>query len=658
VQLTQYGAAAAEAGACIAATVRLKRPHGLFNAGSIDFEAAKLRSGVDATGYVRAVRDEHCVVGIAALRWWPARTIAIARTAIRTAVITHFDNNVSAGLVLALVLGDYSLVDRKQWALFNATGTQHLVTVSGLHIGIAATLGFGLGNLLCLPLRSRGARRQQFAAFCAWLMALVYVLLAGGSTPALRSLLMLSLFLLMRLLRRESSLGVTLWMAFVAIVIADPLQATSIGFWLSFGAVSVLVVGLQWRRQRYRFISDLVAPQWVVFVGLAPLLLACFGQLPLVSTLANLLAVPWSSFAVMPLLLFSMLCGFAVPLLNTLVAATLEYLCLWLMWCRNLPVAALQLPAVAPIASMLALTLAAIFFLLPRGLWLRPQALVLVGVLLLAGGDAAPLPELTLDVFDVGQGLAVLVSQGDHHLLFDTGAAWGDDFDAAQMAVLPFLRSRGISALDILMVSHADMDHAGGVRSVLDAVQVGSIFSGEPIASAPLASRCNRGQHWQLGDARLQVLFPIETEIATVAPMRHKRLGNNASCVLLIEFRGRRLLLTGDIEAAGEQTLLAAAAPELAAGVDVLVAPHHGSHSSSTPAFVRRLHPAHVVFAVGYRNRFGHPHADVVERYRGVGSIIYRSDLDGMIRFHVGADGDLQAIRWRECWPHYWFLES
>jgi len=660
VQLTQYGAGAVEAGACIAATVRLKRPHGLFNAGSIDFETSKLRSGVDATGYVRAVRNERCVEGIAALRWWPVRAIAVARTAIRDAVITHFDDNISAGLVLAL--GDYSLVDHNQWALFNATGTQHLVTVSGLHIGIAASLGLGLGNLLCLPLRSRGARRQQFAAFCAWLVALIYSLLAGGSTPALRSLLMLSLFLLMRLLRRESSLGFTLWTAFAAIVIADPLQATSIGFWLSFGAVSVLVVGLQWRRQRFRFISSLAAPQWVVFVGLAPVLLACFGQLPLVSMLANLVAVPWSSVAVMPLLLLSMLCGFAVPALNALVTATLEYLCLWLMWCRDLPVNALQLPTASPFVSLLASALAAVFFLLPRGLWLRPQALVLVGALLLAGGDAAPLPELTLDVFDVGQGLSVLVSEGAHHLLFDTGAAFGDDFDAAQMAVLPFLRSRGIGALDILMVSHADMDHAGGVRSVLDAVQVGSIFSGEPIAAAPAAQRCRGGQRWQLGEARLKVLFPAttaaKTAAATVTPQRNKRLGNNASCVLLIEFRGRRLLLTGDIEAAGEQALLAAAAPELAAGVDVLVAPHHGSHSSSTPAFVRRLHPAHVVFAAGYRNRYGHPHADVVERYHEAGSIIYRSDRDGMIRFRVGADGKLQAVRWREHWRHYWFADS
>jgi len=588
----------------------------------------------------------------------------MARTAIRNAVIAHFDDNVSAGLVLALVLGDYSLVDRKQWALFNATGTQHLVTVSGLHIGIAATLGYGLGSVLYLLLnvllRGNGAHRQQFAAFSAWLVALVYALLAGGSTPTLRSLLMLSLFLLMRMLRRESGIGATLWVAFAAIVIADPLQATSIGFWLSFGAVAVLVIGLQWRRQQHRFISNLVAPQWVVFVGLAPLLLALFGQLPLVSMLANLLAVPWSSVVVMPALLLSMVCGFTVPVLNTVVSATLEYLCLWLMWCRNLPFDAVQLPMASPVISMAALTLAALFLLLPRGLWLRPQALVLIGALLLAAGDAAPPAELTLDVFDVGQGLAVLVSEGGHHLLFDTGAAWGDDFDAAQIAVLPFLRSRGISTLDTLVVSHADMDHAGGVRSVLDSLRVGNIIAGEPIAAAPNAQACSSGQHWQLGEAQLTVLFPIKTESAKTAEAsvnqeRTHRLGNNASCVLLIEYHARRLLLTGDIEAAGEQTLLADSGAALAGGVDVLVAPHHGSHSSSTPAFVRQLHPAHVVFAAGYRNRYGHPHADVVERYRRAGSRIYRSDRDGMIRFHVGADGELGVTRWRERWQRYWF---
>jgi len=657
VQLTQYGAAAVDVGACVALTVRLKRPHGLFNAGSIDFEAAKLRSGIDATGYVRAVRNAECVDGLAALRWWPARRIAIARTAIRNAVIARFDGSANSGLVLALVLGDYSLVDRRQWGLFNATGTQHLVTVSGLHIGIAAMLGYGFGSLLALPFRRSGMRRQHVAAASAWLVALAYALLAGGSTPTLRSLLMLSLFLLLRLLRRESGIGATLWAAFAAIVIADPLAATSIGFWLSFGAVAVLMAGLQWRRQRFGFISNLVAPQWVVFVGLAPLLLACFGQLPLVSMLANLLAVPWSSFVLMPALLFSTLCGFAQPALNTLVTTALDYLCLWLMWCRNLPVTALSLPSESTVPSIIALALAAVFFLLPRGLWLRPQALVLIAAMALSASDQSspgsrgPAAGVSMDVFDVGQGLAVLVSNGDHHLLFDTGAAWGDDFDAAQIAVLPFLRSRGIENLDALIVSHADMDHAGGVRSVLDAVRVDRIFAGEPVVAAASAQPCASGQRWNLGDAQLTMLHPL---------VGSRTDGNNASCVLLIEYRGRRLLLTGDIEAPAERALLAdaLAGQALAAGVDVLVAPHHGSHSSSTAEFLRRMHPVHVVFAVGYRNRYGHPHADIVERYRRLGSVIHRSDRDGMIRFHVDPEGALEAIRWRERWRRYWFMDD
>jgi competence protein ComEC len=440
------------------------------------------------------------------------------------------------------------------------------------------------------------------------------------------------------------------------LVIVDPLAATSIGFWLSFGAVAVLVLGLQWRRHCQRFIAILVLPQWVVFVGLAPVLLACFSQLPLVSMLANLLAVPWSSVIVMPALLFTTLCGFACPALNSLVAMTLDYLCLWLVWCRDLPVAVLMLPASISNAwttgaAILALTFAALFLLLPRGLWLRPLALVLIGAVWLAGSDRQVTPELTMDVFDVGQGLSVLVSSGGRHLLFDTGAAWGDDVDVAQIAVLPYLRSRGIDRLDALIVSHADLDHAGGVGSVLENLHVDSFFTGEPLtaeplAAAPAAQRCVAGQHWQWGDARLTTLYPQPGGSGT---------GNNASCVVLIEFHGRRLLLTGDIEKAAEQTLLASAARELAGGVDVLIAPHHGSHSSSTPALVNLLHPAHVVFAAGYRNRYGHPHADVIARYRRQGSLIHRSDRDGLVRFHVDARGEITAVRWRERWRHYWF---
>jgi competence protein ComEC len=660
VQLVQYGIAAIDAGACSVFDVRLKRPHGLFNPGSIDFEAAKLRSGIDAGGYVRAVvKKDHCASRIAALRWWPVRGVAIARVAIRERVIANFGD--SAPLVLALVLGDYSLVARSQWALFNATGTQHLVTVSGLHIGIAAMLGYWLGSLLALPLRDAGLSRSRIAAGSGWLIALMYSLLAGASTPTLRSLLMLSLFLLVRLLRRESGIDAVLWTAFAVLVINDPLAATSIGFWLSFGAVAVLIAGLQWRRRRRRFLAGLILPQWVVFVGLAPLLLACFSQLPLVSMLANLLAVPWSSVIIMPALVFSTLCGFAVAPLNDLVVFTLDCLCRWLAWCGDLPVAELALPASANGGAgavvIVALTMAAVFLLLPRGLWLRPLASILVVAVLLTERNPPAAQQLTMDVFDVGQGLAVLVSTGDRHLLFDTGAAWGDDAAVAQMAVLPYLRSQGIDRLDALIVSHADMDHAGGVRSVLESLQVDSIFSGEPLAGEPLASapaaqRCVAGQRWQWGEARMTTLHPSSGD-------RYARAGgNNASCVLLIEFRGRRLLLTGDIEAPAEHSLLMSATQTLGQGADVLIAPHHGSHSSSTQALVNRLQPAHVLFAAGYRNRYGHPHADVVARYRRQGSVIHRSDRDGLVRFHVDATGALTAVRWRERWKRYWFNDN
>jgi len=670
VALTAYGITAIDAGTCVDVVTRLKRPHGMFNPGSIDFEAARLRDGIDAVGYVRdshaltaALKADSCAGPASRASAMLARTRALLRQQLLGAMGA---DNAMSGLLLALVLGDYSLVGRDQWALFNATGTQHLVTVSGFHIGMAALWGNGVGLLMMLGWRGGGQTRTTVAALCALLFATAYSLLAGMSVPTLRSLLMIAFYVGARLRRRESGIESALRAAFCAIVLINPLSATAVGFWLSFGAVAVLVVGIRWRRRRQSRVHDLLYPQWVVFVGLAPLLLALFGRLPLVSPLANVLAVPWTSFAVMPSIAVCLLGGGRTALFNDAASVSLEYLCLWLMWCRDLPLPWLSLSLQSAPVAVLAAALFSLFALAPAGLGVRRLALLLAPALLFASVTPASRAGMSMSVFDVGQGLAVLLESEGHHLLFDTGAAFGDGMSAAQIALLPYFSAQDIRALDLLVVSHADNDHAGGVPSVADAVAISQTIVGEAVPGARDASLCSAGQHWMLGAARIDVLYPLappalrsagKLQSTAMLPSAGKlRLGNNASCVVLVSYHGRRLLLTGDIEAQAERQLLASGT--LPDHIDVLVAPHHGSRTSSTAAFVQTLRPTHVVFSCGYRNRYRHPNPLVVQRYRTSGSTLYRSDEDGLIRFDIDGGGALFATRWRQRFRHYWMVDG
>lgn len=651
VALTAYGVTDVDAGRCIDVVARLKRPHGLFNPGSIDFEAVRLREGIDATGYVRnasalaAPAITRCDAPLlTAARWMTQARAELRHRLLQAAGPDH----AMAGLLLALVLGDYSLVDREQWAWFNATGTQHLVTVSGFHIGIAALLGHVAGQLLMLVWRGGGRARMVGAALCALAFATGYAMIAGLSVPTQRSLLMIIFFIAARLALRETSIVDALRIALCGIVVANPLAATSVGFWLSFGAVAVLVAGINWRRRRRAWLDTLLRPQWVAFVGLAPLLLALFGRVPLVSLLANLLAVPWTSIVVMPSLVVCLLTGAGVAAINDVTLAALEYLGLWLRWCSTLPVPDLALSLQTTPAAIAAAGLCSLFALAPAGLGVRRLALVLVPVLLLQMIAPAPRQHaVSLSVFDVGQGLAVLVESDGRHLLFDTGAAFGDEVSAAQIALLPYFSAQNISALDLLVVSHGDNDHAGGVFDVRGAVSIGQTVSGEALPGFRDATRCRAEQRWPLGAARVDVLYPFA---ATT------RAGNDASCVLLVSWRDRTLLITGDIEAGAERALLASGT--LPPRIDVLIAPHHGSRTSSTAAFVAALRPAHVVFSSGYRNRYRHPHPQVVQRYADSGATVYRTDQDGLVRFDIDAAGALRATRWRQRWRRYWMAAA
>ncbi|MBL8432260.1 MAG: MBL fold metallo-hydrolase, partial [Dechloromonas sp.] len=279
---------------------------------------------------------------------------------------------------------------------------------------------------------------------------------------------------------------------------------------------------------------------------------------------------------------------------------------------------------------------------LPRGMPGR-----LPGVVLLLPAIFWPVArpaegEAWVTVLDVGQGLAAIVRTRGHTLIYDPGPLYSAESDAGQRVVVPYLRSLGIDRVDILMVTHLDSDHAGGTASVKSALAVGEVVSSLGEAGA---EPCRNGQNWFWNDVRLTVLHPEARDYA------EKRKSNNLSCVLRIDAGGRRLLLTSDIEARDEAALLQRDPSALKA--DVLLAPHHGSRTSSTPEFIAAVGAPDVMIPAGYRNRFGHPKADVVGRYEATGARLWRTDRDGALRVALGGQG-ATVNAWRDERRRYW----
>jgi competence protein ComEC len=488
------------------------------------------------------------------------------------------------------------------------------------------------------------------------------VLLAGAEVPAVRTFLMLAVAAVgLWIGRPGTALVVWLW-SLAAVVLWDPWASLAPGFWLSFGAVGLLLYAGSGRLAEAlprtlhgklaRAIREAARAQWVVTLGLVPGTLALFGQVSLVSALANAVAIPVITLVVVPLALFSI----AVPVDATWRVAHGVLACLmhYLEWMAAMPLAAWSTHA--PRSWTVAVAIGGVIWLLaPRGIpgrllgatWLAPMALLPPPAVSFGGAR--------ITVLDVGQGLAVVVATAHHALLYDTGPRLNEVADAGTRIVMPFLRASGVARLDTLVVSHADSDHSGGAKSILDAVPVQRLLSSLP-ADHPLvtragrsasATRCIAGERWEWDGVVFTVLHPAANAYALA------RKSNDLSCVLKLDTAGGAVLLTGDIEAAAESELLASSGHRLRS--DVLLVPHHGSRTSSTPEFIAAVSPGVAVIAAGYRNRFGHPRGEVLARYRRAGAARPRTDLEGAITVTMAPDRAIVAEAERERRRRYWY---
>lgn len=642
--------------------LKLKRPHGNANGAGLDYEAWLLERGIGATGHVQESPDNRL------LGRQSGFLIAIER--LRHDVVQDFRSRLPrsdypyAGILGALAVGDQQAIPGDQWRLFAATGTTHLMSISGLHVTMLAGLAaWVMGRIWRrFPPLMLGWPAQSAAIVAGWLAAAAYTLLAGSAVPALRTLAMLSAGALALFSGHRVASGNILAFALAAVLLWDPWAILSPGFWLSFLAVGALLLAARPSRARAspgplqrlgRTLADWGLAQWAATLGTLPLLLLFFQQFSLVSPLANALAIPVVSLVVTPLTLAAAL--LPLPGLAEGAHLLLEGLMAYLDWLALAPGARWTPPAPGALAIALAVP-GTLCLLLPRGFPGRWLGGLMLLPLLTQMPLGPPPGSAWVTVLDVGQGLAVAVRTAGHTLLYDAGPYYSPDSDAGERLVVPWLRAQGVAKLDLLVVTHRDSDHAGGAASVLETLPTAHVLESLPPDSresrtllplAPAHSSCQDGQSWEWDGVRFATLYPPE---AIARGPTDK--ANHWSCVLAVSAGGRQILLTSDIEKSDEAWLLDQHREQLAS--IGLVVPHHGSHSSSTPEFVAAVGAKEVVFPLGYRNRFGHPRDEVVERYAAhPGSRIWRTDRDGAVTLELGKEG-ISAWSQRQRHPRYW----
>ena len=621
--------------------VRLRRPHGNFNPHGFDYEAWLLERGIGATGYVRSGKKAH-----------PQRLgtrnnfsdrIELVREGVRDRFKRVLGETPSGGILAALAVGDQRSISAEEWRLFNRTGVTHLMSISGLHVTLVSGLFAWLASFLwrrssALMLRLPARKAGAVAAIAG---ALGYTLIAGFAVPAQRTFWMVTVVAIALWSGRISSPARTLALALAVVLLFDPWAVLAAGFWLSVGAVALIFFV---SNEKEQVTQQWLRVQWAITIGLTPAALLLFSQVSVVGPLANALAIPAVSAIITPLALLAALLPWDAPL--ELAAWLMQWLLQFLEWCASLPAAVWQ-QHVPPLWSVLLALAGVLWMLAPRGVPWRAtgMALMLPAVAL---PPPAPAPGTAwITTLDVGQGLAVLVRTANRALLYDTGPAFGTEADSGERIIAPYLRASGIERLDAMVVSHNDNDHSGGAASVLENFEVDALLSslsaGHPLLGlAPGAQRCTAGQAWTWDGVRFEMLHPGSAAAAA-------RKTNDLSCVLKVSAGGRSMLLTGDIEKIAEAELVKRAPGALSA--DVLLVPHHGSRTSSSAEFLAAVNPSSAVIPVGYRNRFGHPVADVMERLSGYR--IWRTDRDGAVFVeitHTGIDISGERQRRRRYW--------
>ncbi|HPT56405.1 MAG TPA: DNA internalization-related competence protein ComEC/Rec2 [Casimicrobium sp.] len=634
-------------------TVRLKRPHGYVNPHGFDSEAWMLEHELRASGSVRGDEPNR---RLAANAGRAIDYLNQLRDRLRERMQSALTDQRYAGVLIALALGDQRAISEADWALFNATAVSHLLSISGAHVTLFATWI----ALAVFALWRRSPRlvsrlpAQQAAALVAALVAVAYAALSGFAVPAQRTCYMLLTAALALMLRRALSPWLILSWSAVVVLVIDPWAVLAVGFWFSFLAVFMLMFVTVGRVGERTWWQTLLVTQAAVTFGLAPISIALFQQVSLVGPLANAVAIPLITMLVVPLTLIWLI--FPIDALLSIAHQLIAWLAAGLQWLTTLP-ATLWVQHAPPWWSVGLAVLGCLILLAPRGWPHRWLGAVWCLPLFMLLPEAPPEGEFNLAVLDIGQGTTAVVQTARHTLVYDTGPRWTETSDTGSRIIAPYLRAVGAAHIHGLVVSHLDIDHSGGARSLLGTVPVSWLLtsidpSSEVAKTAAVRKvntlRCIAGQSWTWDGVRFDVLHPTSEDY-----LDESRKTNDRSCVIRVSNTRVSALLTADIEALSEREIIARSAANSALKSDALLIPHHGSRTSSTPAFIDAVAPKIALINAGYRNRFGHPREDVLARYAERNINVLRTDWHGALTLS-SVDGFARIQSARDARQRYW----
>jgi len=668
-------------------TVRLKAPHGNSNPHGFDYELWLWEQGIQATGYVRTGKSDALPKKLKD-SW--AKPVERARQTVREAIFERVDNRQLAGVLAALVVGDQNAIERADWDVFRATGVAHLMSISGLHITMFAWLASLLMGWLwrCSakwsPAFTHALPASTAGALGGLLLAALYALFSGWGVPAQRTIWMLATVVLLRQSGRQWPWPVVWLLAMVVVVALDPWALLQAGFWLSFVAVGVLFAtgspqaentnahysgandarihwsgGLNEGEKRVKtgflgsFLPNVGAnllqtarQQWVITLALTPLSLLLFNQVSLVGLLANAVAIPWVTLVVTPLAML----GVLWPALWDAAAVAVQILTFGLQWLAAWSWASISVAA-APLWCAIAGVVGGALLSMRLPWHWRLLGLPLLLPVLLWQPQRPAAGQFDILGADIGQGNALIIRTASHSMVYDTGPKFSRESDAGNRVLVPLLRAMG-EKIDLLMLSHRDLDHIGGAPAVLamqpQARLLSSIPEDHELQAIRKSERCVAGQSWRWDGVDFEVLHPQASDYDSTAK------SNAMSCVLQITNGLKTALLVGDLEAAQELRLVAnpALSPKLKA--DFLLMPHHGSKTSSTGSFLDAVQPQFALAQAGYRNRFNHPVESVLQRYADRHIRVIKSSVCGAASWRSEQADDVvcQRQRLKRYWHH------
>lgn len=650
-----------------------KQPNTLLNPGGFDYETYLFRENIRAIATVKGqpllLKQEDKSLAIYIQR---------IRHRIRAAMQPYVENKRYGAILIALVMGDQNSISTEDWQMFNKTGISHLVSISGSHITMLSALAIALTRMLskCFRYKAKNLADyvdlQKIAVIMGVLVALAYCLLAGWGVPAQRTFLMLcisAIFFSKHI--KQSLLYLFIWVA-TGVLLLDSWSILSPGFYLSFAAVAVLhqVLSLL-QEQHYQPLNNWafakkIVKKWIVLQGaitlaLSPFLIIFFNQVSLISPLVNAYAVFLVGMVITPL---ALLLGFLCLVnpwqaLNQALAEVSHFLLAKVMHVSEilsqLSWASLDFPT-PPVWTIGLALLGIVLWLLPKGLPFKYWSLAFLFPLFVFADKPLHNGQWQMWALDIGQGGAVIVKTAHHSLLFDTGVRVSPHNESGQRVLLPAFRALGMDKLDALIVSHSDMDHVGGLSTLVENIWIEKVYAsfqvdafidkeerilGKKIGSLHknlLYQACRGEFSWD--GVTFVFLHPWQTTLPIKA-------SNELSCVLAIKGKFHTALLTGDITVREEQQL------DITQHYDVVQVPHHGSKSSSSTYFINKVNATLVFAQTGFQNRFHHPHHAIRNRWLQAHAQWFNTAQTGAITIYSDEVG-LHWQTWRQLKKRYW----